>query len=83
MPHATIKSMQNQNSIALYEISIITHSFVTKLLVYAYNIDVSSITYEQLCELRLEMGSQLGLRDKNNYSCLWVVDFPLSSSSFQ
>ena len=46
MPHATIKSMQNQNSIALYEISIITHSFVTKLLVYAYNIDVSSITYE-------------------------------------
>ena len=34
-------------------------------------------TQEQLCELRLEMGSQLGLRDKNNYKCLWVVDFPL------
>ena len=34
-------------------------------------------TRKQLCELRLEMGSQLGLRDKNNYSCLWVVDFPL------
>ncbi len=32
---------------------------------------------KQLCELRLEMGSQLGLRDKNQYSCLWVVDFPL------
>lgn len=34
-------------------------------------------TRKQLCELRLEMGSQLGLRDKDNFSCLWVVDFPL------
>ncbi|RHJ81906.1 aspartate--tRNA ligase [Parabacteroides sp. AM08-6] len=32
---------------------------------------------KQLCELRLEMGSQLGLRDKNKFACLWVVDFPL------
>ena len=32
---------------------------------------------KQLCELRLEMGSQLGLRDKSKYSCLWVIDFPL------
>ena len=28
-------------------------------------------------ELRLEMGTRLGLRDKNTFSCLWVVDFPL------
>lgn len=34
-------------------------------------------TRKQLCELRLEMGNQLGLRDKNQYSCLWVVDFPM------
>ncbi len=34
-------------------------------------------TRKQLCELRLEMGSQLGLRDKNTFSCLWVVDFPM------
>ena len=34
-------------------------------------------TRKQLCELRLEMGSQLGLRDKNHFVCLWVVDFPL------
>lgn len=34
-------------------------------------------TQKQLSELRLEMGSRLGLRDKNNYRCLWVVDFPL------
>ncbi|MDR0750032.1 MAG: aspartate--tRNA ligase [Tannerellaceae bacterium] len=34
-------------------------------------------TRKQLCELRLEMGSQLGLRDKNKFACLWVVDFPL------
>jgi aspartyl-tRNA synthetase len=34
-------------------------------------------TQKQLAELRLEMGSRLGLRDKNNYQCLWVVDFPL------
>lgn len=34
-------------------------------------------TRKQLCELRLEMGSQLGLRNKDTFSCLWVVDFPL------
>ncbi len=34
-------------------------------------------TQKQLCELRLEMGSRLGLRNKDNYKCLWVVDFPL------
>ena len=34
-------------------------------------------TRKQLSELRLEMGSQLGLRDKNKYSCLWIVDFPM------
>lgn len=34
-------------------------------------------TQKQLGELRLEMGSRLGLRDKFNYKCLWVVDFPL------
>ena len=32
---------------------------------------------KQLSELRLEMGSRLGLRDKNKFNCLWVVDFPL------
>lgn len=31
----------------------------------------------QMSELRLEMGEQLGLRDKDTYACLWVVDFPL------
>lgn len=34
-------------------------------------------TRKQLCELRLEVAGQLGLRDKNKFSCLWVVDFPL------
>ncbi|WP_285010054.1 aspartate--tRNA ligase [Pedobacter faecalis] len=32
---------------------------------------------KQLSELRLEMGSRLGLRDKNAFSALWVLDFPL------
>jgi len=31
----------------------------------------------QLCSLRLEMGERLGLRDKNTFKCLWIVDFPL------
>ena len=31
----------------------------------------------QLCSLRLEMGDRLGLRDKNTFKCLWIVDFPL------
>lgn len=34
-------------------------------------------TRKQLSELRLELAGQLGLRDKNKYSCLWVVDFPM------
>jgi len=34
-------------------------------------------TLTGLSELRLEMGSILGLRDKNKFSALWVVDFPL------
>ena len=34
-------------------------------------------TRKALNELRLEMGERMGLRDKNKYSCLWVVDFPL------
>nr|WP_321378090.1 aspartate--tRNA ligase [uncultured Bacteroides sp.] len=39
--------------------------------------DDANKTRKQLCELRLEMGSQLGLRDKNTFACLWVIDFPL------
>ncbi|MBN8691649.1 MAG: aspartate--tRNA ligase [Bacteroidetes bacterium] len=34
-------------------------------------------TRKALSELRLEMGSRLGLRDRNKFSCLWVIDFPL------
>ena len=34
-------------------------------------------TRKQLCELRLLMGERLGLRDKNKFALLWVVDFPM------
>ncbi len=34
-------------------------------------------TRKQLCELRLEMGNRLGLRPKDKFAPLWVVDFPL------
>jgi aspartyl-tRNA synthetase len=34
-------------------------------------------TRKATSELRLEMGTRLGLRDKNVFSCLWVIDFPL------
>ena len=34
-------------------------------------------TRKQLCELRLLMGDRLGLRDKNKFALLWVVDFPM------
>ncbi len=36
-----------------------------------------SKTQKALSELRLEMGSRLGLRDKNVYKPMWVIDFPL------
>lgn len=39
--------------------------------------DEAMKTRKQLNELRLEMGNQLGLRDKDNFACLWVIDFPL------
>ena len=32
---------------------------------------------KQLCELRLLMGDRLGLRDKDKFALLWVVDFPM------
>ncbi len=34
-------------------------------------------TRKAMSELRLEMGSRLGLRDKTTFSALWVIDFPL------
>ncbi|MDR3252406.1 MAG: aspartate--tRNA ligase [Tannerella sp.] len=39
--------------------------------------DNANKTRKQLSELRLEMGTQLGLRNKDEFACLWVVDFPL------
>ena len=39
--------------------------------------DDANKTRGQLCSLRLEMGDRLGLRDKNKFECLWIVDFPL------
>ena len=39
--------------------------------------DNANKTQVQLCALRLEMGCRLGLRDKNKFECLWIVDFPL------
>jgi aspartyl-tRNA synthetase len=34
-------------------------------------------TRKALSELRLHVASQLGLRDKNKFAALWVLDFPL------
>ncbi len=34
-------------------------------------------TRKQLCELRLLMGDRLGLRKKDEFALLWVVDFPM------
>jgi aspartyl-tRNA synthetase len=34
-------------------------------------------TRKALNELRLEMGTRLGLRDKNTFACHWVMDFPM------
>ena len=39
--------------------------------------DNANKTRVQLCSLRLEMGERLGLRDKDKFECLWIVDFPL------
>ena len=39
--------------------------------------DKANKTRTQLCTLRLEMGDRLGLRDKDKFESLWIVDFPL------
>ena len=39
--------------------------------------DNANKTRVQLCTLRLEMGDRLGLRSKDKFECLWIVDFPL------
>jgi aspartyl-tRNA synthetase len=36
-----------------------------------------SLTRKAMSELRLEMGNQLNLRDRNTFKPLWVLDFPL------
>ncbi|MFC3878895.1 aspartate--tRNA ligase [Algoriphagus namhaensis] len=38
--------------------------------------DSAAVT-KQMSELRLKMGDDLGLRDKNIFKPLWVIDFPL------
>jgi len=44
------------------------------LLVLSGGLDA---TRKAMCELRLEMGSRLGLRKGDDYKPLWVIDFPL------
>ena len=39
--------------------------------------DNADKTRKQMNELRLELGEQLGLRDKNKFAPVWVIDFPL------
>lgn len=39
--------------------------------------DKPNATRIQLCALRLEMGDRLGLRTKDVFKCLWIIDFPL------
>ena len=46
-------------------------------LILILNGDDANKTRKQLCELRLLMGERLGLRDKNKFALLWVVDFPM------
>lgn len=46
-------------------------------LVLVMSGDNANKTRVQLSTLRLEMGDRLGLRDKNKFECLWIVDFPL------
>lgn len=38
---------------------------------------VKTKTQKALCELRLEVGARLGLRNKDVFKPLWVIDFPL------
>ncbi|RZL02554.1 MAG: aspartate--tRNA ligase, partial [Pedobacter sp.] len=44
------------------------------ILIMAGNVDK---VRKQLSELRLEMGNRLGLRAKDKFAALWVLDFPL------
>ena len=39
--------------------------------------DIPNKKRKHLCTLRLEMGDRLGLRSKDQFECLWIVDFPL------
>ncbi|MDY0015460.1 MAG: aspartate--tRNA ligase [Bacteroidales bacterium] len=34
-------------------------------------------TQKVMCELRLEMGTRLGLRNRDDFKPLWVIDFPM------
>ena len=60
----------------LAQIKEVMHAEAGDLIMIMCGDDVMK-TRKQLCELRLEMGSRLGLRDKNKFALLWIVDFPM------
>ncbi|MES2133349.1 MAG: aspartate--tRNA ligase [Bacteroidota bacterium] len=73
----TIKSSVDKfyNEADLKEWSVVCHSEPGDLILVLAGSDEK--TRKAMSELRLEMGARLGLRDKNTFSALWVIDFPL------
>lgn len=59
----------------LNEIAIAMHAKPGDLILILAGEKVK--TQKALCELRLEVGARLGLRNKDVFAPLWVIDFPL------
>ncbi len=64
------------SSDVLNELKVAMNASVGDLILILSGDDAMK-TRKQLSELRLEMGQRMGLRPKDRFSCLWVIDFPM------
>ena len=70
---SSVDKFYNEDELQKWSVALTTEPG-DLVLVIAGNTDKAR---KQLSELRLEMGTRLGLRSKDKYSALWVLDFPL------
>ncbi len=70
---SSVDKFYNEDELQKWSVALTTEPG-DLVLVIAGNTDKAR---KQLSELRLEMGTRLGLRSKDKYSALWILDFPL------
>lgn len=71
---SSVDKFYNEDELKKWSVALNTHPGDLVLVLAGANKDK---VRKQMNELRLEIGTRLGLRDKDKFSALWVLDFPL------